>query len=447
MAKGTILARERNVCVPYSMKSCLVSSAALARPILRALLFRQSPWSALVRDVAFRPEIPTGEIPVRFPAWRGRRRWIRAESGRAGASGGVPAERRDVSRVCPGAVRSGVQARPGAPPRGGDRPDGPATARAAAACPWVRAGWRVRQSGTGRSCRHCRVPSRRHPVRPLAPARRRTPCGRRPRSGPWGRRASPSWRARCSGAAFRARSRSRSDGPGSPACRGPVPCPPSGPGGARDRHGAAAVHGKVGDPGEPLPFPPAPVGRAVRAAVAPRDAFPPGDRLPVSGDAGPDVGMGGAGRRAVRWRSSCRVPSAPVNRAARVSGLAAGLANGSAWSPGLPPGTERRPCRRRRAMWGPLDAGPSCGTMAFRRRCPRRRSSTDRAAALRWRSFLLSPSVLAVGSGAGGGTSRRSGWRTTAAGMPWEWPFDPSLRLARRQWWRWTDSGPNGRCR
>ena len=122
MAKGTILARERNVCVPYSMKSCLVSSAALARPILRALLFRQSPWSALVRDVAFRPEIPTSEIPVRFPAWRGRRRRIRAEKG-------------DVSLVCPWAVRPGAQAHPGAPRCGGDRPGDSATVRAAATCP------------------------------------------------------------------------------------------------------------------------------------------------------------------------------------------------------------------------------------------------------------------------------------------------------------------------
>ncbi len=132
------------------------------------------------------------------------------------------------------------------------------------------------------------------------PGSRESTSGRRPRSGRWGTRASPSWRAPWSGAAFRARSRSRSGGPGSPACRGPVPGAPAGAGGAHGRHGAAAVHGKVGDPGEPLPFPPAPVGRAVRAAVAPRDAFPPGDRLPASGDAGPDVGTGGAGRRAVQ---------------------------------------------------------------------------------------------------------------------------------------------------
>ncbi len=113
-------------------------------------------------------EIPASEIPVRFPAWRGRRRRIQAESGRAGTSGGVPAGKRDVSRVCPGAVRSGVQARPGAPPRGGDRPDGPATVRATAACLWVRAAWRVRQSGIGKSGKHERVLSRRHFSRPLA---------------------------------------------------------------------------------------------------------------------------------------------------------------------------------------------------------------------------------------------------------------------------------------
>ncbi len=133
--------------------------------------------------IAYPAEIPASEIPVRFPAWRGRRRRIQAESGRAGTSGGVPAGKRDVSRVCPGAVRSGVQARPGAPPRGGDRPDGPATARATAACPWVRAGWRVRQSGIGKPGKHYRVLSRRYFSRPLAPARRRTPCRRRPRSG------------------------------------------------------------------------------------------------------------------------------------------------------------------------------------------------------------------------------------------------------------------------
>ena len=92
-------------------------------------------------------------------------------------------------------------------------------------------------------------------------------------------------------------------------------------------------------------------------------------------------------------------------------------------------------------MWGPLDAGPSCGTMAFRRRRSRRRPSTDRAAALRPQPFLLSPSVLAVGSGASGSTSRRSGWQTTAAGMLCEQVPGPSLRLATRQWWRWTDSG------
>ncbi len=68
-------------------------------------------------------EIPTSEIPVRFPADCGRRRRIRAESGRAGASGGVPVEIRDVSRVCPwgGSVgRSGAPGRP-APRR---RPSG-----------------------------------------------------------------------------------------------------------------------------------------------------------------------------------------------------------------------------------------------------------------------------------------------------------------------------------
>ncbi len=121
----------------------------------------------------------------------------------------------------------------------------------------------------------------------------------------------------CAPTFFRARSCARSDGPGSSACRGLVPDAPAGAGGAHDRHEAVAVHGKVGDPGEPLPFPLHAVGRVVRAAVVPRDAFPFDDRLPVSGDAGPDAGMGGAGRRAVRWRSSCRVPSASVNRAAR----------------------------------------------------------------------------------------------------------------------------------
>ncbi len=74
-------------------------------------------------DAAGWAEIPTSEIPVRFPADRGRRRRIRAESGRAGASGGVPVEKRDVSRVCPwgGSVgRSGAPGRP-APRR---RPSG-----------------------------------------------------------------------------------------------------------------------------------------------------------------------------------------------------------------------------------------------------------------------------------------------------------------------------------
>ncbi len=80
-----------------------------------------------------------------------------------------------------------------------------------------------------------------------------------------------------------------------------------------------------------------------------------------------------------RQRSSRRAPSASVHRAARVPGLA----NGGAWPPGFAPGTERRPCRHRRAMRGPLEAGPSCGTMASRRRRSRRRPSTDRAAALR----------------------------------------------------------------
>ena len=71
-------------------------------------------------------------------------------------------------RSAPGAVRSGVQARPGAPRRGGDGPDGPATARATGACPWVRAGWRVRQSGIGKSWKYDRVLSRRYFSRPLA---------------------------------------------------------------------------------------------------------------------------------------------------------------------------------------------------------------------------------------------------------------------------------------
>ncbi len=77
----------------------------------------------LVKAMVGRAEIPTSEIPVRFPADCGRRRRIRAESGRAGASGGVPVEIRDVSRVCPwgGSVgRSGAPGRP-APRR---RPSG-----------------------------------------------------------------------------------------------------------------------------------------------------------------------------------------------------------------------------------------------------------------------------------------------------------------------------------
>ena len=75
---------------------------------------------------------------------------------------------------------------------------------------------------------------------------------------------------------------------------------PAGAGGAHDRHEAVAVDGKVGDPGEPPLLLLHPVGRVVRAAVAPRDAFPPGDRLPVFDDAGPDVGMGGVDWRAVQ---------------------------------------------------------------------------------------------------------------------------------------------------
>ncbi len=60
-------------------------------------------------------EIPTSEIPVRFPAWRGRRRRIRADCGRAGTSGGGPAERKECVAGLPvgGSVgRSGAPGRP-----------------------------------------------------------------------------------------------------------------------------------------------------------------------------------------------------------------------------------------------------------------------------------------------------------------------------------------------
>ena len=81
--------------------------------------------------------------PARFRSGFRRIAGVGGGSGRnpgvRGRPSAVRREKVDVSRVCLWAVRSGVQARPGAPPRGGDRPDGPATVRAAAACPWVRA--------------------------------------------------------------------------------------------------------------------------------------------------------------------------------------------------------------------------------------------------------------------------------------------------------------------
>ncbi len=53
-------------------------------------------------------------------------------------------------------------------PRGGDRPDDPATVSATAPCPWVRAWWSVCQSGIGKPGRYDRVLSRRYPVCRLA---------------------------------------------------------------------------------------------------------------------------------------------------------------------------------------------------------------------------------------------------------------------------------------
>ena len=82
------------------------------------------PWARFRRTKgAVKPEIPTSEIPVRFPADRGRRRRIRAESGRAGAAVGGPAGKSGCVAGLPlgGSVgRSGAPGRP-APRR---RPSG-----------------------------------------------------------------------------------------------------------------------------------------------------------------------------------------------------------------------------------------------------------------------------------------------------------------------------------
>ncbi len=74
------------------------------------------------------------------------------------------------------------------------------------------------------------------------------------------------------------------------------------------------------------------------------DGWDPTGRRTLTAYAGPEVGME-ALSGVFRWRRSCGVPSASVNRAVQV-----GLANSGAWSPGFAPGMRRRPCRRRRAM-------------------------------------------------------------------------------------------------